>query len=727
MDNHYEQLSKERKQMQAEGTIPDFFSTASWQLFKAKYLYEADTVKDQYRRIARTAAYHMPQAEQSKWEEKFFELFWKGWLSPSTPVLANMGTDRGLPVSCSGQYIGDSIYDFYSSRLETAMLTKHGFGTSGYFGDVRPRGSKISVGGTASGIVPVFKGFVEDMRLVAQGTARRGAFAAYLPPTHGDFDEMVHFVESNPDDANLGWTIKDEFIQALDSHDREMDRRFKRMMKLKMVQGKGYYHFVDKVNRRLPDAYKNNNLKVTSSNLCFSGDTQVMVLGANDTPMSFMIRDLAAYNKEFYVYSADKIRVPSRHKNKIRWQARIRKALAFKTGEKEIIRLTLSDSSQFKCTPDHQLATSSGQWISAFNSVGVELASSSKSKKSLVVSSIEKLGVQETYDLTVDADNYDSHSFYILPTDSYDGEQAAVLVHNCSEINLFQDSEHTYTCVLSSMNIAKYDEWKDTDAVFNAICFLHCVALEFIKKAEHIPGLEKAVRFTKKGMSLGLGAAGYHTYLQEHMIPFESVEALVFNNKLFKGIREKAEEGSRYLATIFGEPEWCKGTGKANTHLLAVAPTKTTAGIMGGISEGINPDPAMTYTQLTAAGEIDRVNPALIKLMRHKGVYTKKFLDEVIVKNGSVQDVDWLDGHEKLVFKHAFEIDQYMIIRKASQRQRFIDQGQSTNLFFGDEEDESVIAGVHEEAFKDENIHSLYYIYSKAGVKGSTGMCEVCQ
>jgi len=559
--NHYEKLSQERKAMQAAGTMPEWMTTGGWQMFKSKYLYGTDTVRGQYQRIAKTAAAHMPK--DGNWEERFFEILWNGWVSCSTPVLANMGTDRGMPVSCSGQYVGDSINDFYKSRHEAAMLTKFGFGTSGYLGDIRPRGSKISIGGTASGVLPVFKGFIQDMRDVAQGTARRGSFAAYIEPTHGDFDEIAHFVESNPDDANLGWTIRDDFIALLQKGDKDAHRRFQRMMKMKMVTGKGYFHFPDKVNRRRPEAYVNHDLTITASNLC-------------------------------------------------------------------------------------------------------------------------------------------------------------------SEIELFSDREHTFTCVLSSMNASKHDEWKDTDAPFVATVFLHCVALEFLNKARGIEGLEKAVRATEKGMALGLGVCGFHTYLQAHMIPFESLEAMMFNNQLFKGIQEKTKAASRFLATIFGEPEWCKGTGYANTHTMAVAPTKSTALIMGGVSEGINPDPAMTFTQLTAAGEVDRANPILLALMKKKGVYDKAHMQQLVDTQGSVQSVDWLTPEEKLVFKTAFEINQEVIVRMASQRQRYIDQGQSVNLFFSAEEDEAYIAHIHRIAFLDENIHALYYCYSKSGVVGSKDECLAC-
>lgn len=163
----YDKLSEERKKMQAEGDMPSFWSTGSWQLFKNKYLYQASTPREQYTRIAKTLAAHTPDPDV--WCEKFFNLMWKGWLSPSTPILANTGTNRGLPVSCAGQYIGDSIHDIYSAKTETAMLTKMGFGTAGYLGDIRPRGSSISTGGTSTGVLPVIEGFQKDMEYVAQG------------------------------------------------------------------------------------------------------------------------------------------------------------------------------------------------------------------------------------------------------------------------------------------------------------------------------------------------------------------------------------------------------------------------------------------------------------------------------------------------------------------------------------------------------------------------------
>lgn len=566
-DNLYKKLSEERKQLQEEGLVPPWYTTSGYQMFKEKYEYETNgrSVRGQFERIAKTAAKHLEGTElEGVAAGKFFELFWNGILSPSTPVLANMGTTRGMPVSCSGSYVPDSIDGFYKNRHETAQLTKYGFGTSGYLGGIRARGSKISVGGKASGIMPVFKGHVQDMRDVAQGTARRGAWAGYIEIDHGDFDELANFILAEPDDANIGWIIKDNFVQQLEAGDAESIRRFKKVMKIKMVTGKGYFCFIDKINRNNPEMYKRLGLTVKSSNLC-------------------------------------------------------------------------------------------------------------------------------------------------------------------DEITLFADENHTFTCVLSSINVVHFDKIKDTDAVYWATIFLDCVASEFIERATGIPGLEKAVRFTEKGRALGLGQCGFHTLLQQKMIPFESFEAHMLSQTIAAHLNAESLRASKDLARMLGEPEWCKGTGLRNTHRIAVAPTKSTALLMGGVSEGINPDPAMVFTQNTAAGEMDRVNPALLDLMKKKGVYSQKNIRQITDKQGSVQHVDWLTDEEKLVFLTAFEINQKVILRMASARGKYIDQWQSLNLFFASDEDEAWIAEVHRDAFLDEGIRGLYYIYTQAGVQASKGECLACQ
>ena len=297
---------------------------------------------------------------------------------------------------------------------------------------------------------------------------------------------------------------------------------------------------------------------------------------------------------------------------------------------------------------------------------------------------------------------------------------------------LHSDKDHTYTCILAWMNLSKYDEWKDTDAVFVATVFLDCVVSYFLDKAKDTKGLEKAVRMTEKGRAIGLGAGGLHTLFQKRMIPFESTDAYILNKEIFEHIDKESLKASKALAEVEGEPEWCKGLGIRFTHRMAIAPTKSTALIYGGISEGINPDVAYSFTQSTAAGEVSRVMPVLLELIKSKGLNVEECIADVDKDKGSVQRVSWLTSEEKAVFKTGFEMPQEAILRLASSRQKRIDQGQSLNLFIDKRHNEEYISYIHQLAFKDPNIKGLYYLIGKR--EGDTGevieeqvVCESCE
>ena len=564
MTTIYEELGKERKKLQAEGKLPMWVTTPSWQILSDKYtMEEYPDLHSIYTRISKCAARHMGK-DREHFEHKFFNVLWNGWLACSTPVLANLGTRRGCPVSCSGNFVGDSIYEFYEAQKEVAVLSKNGFGTSSFLGNIRERGSSISSGGYASGILPVLRDYVQLSRHVSQGNTRRGAWAGYVPITHGDFWEIADHLVNHPDDCNVGWLISEQFIKDLDSGCSDALSRYQRALKVKMLTGKGYFVFVDKMNAQNPPMYAEHGLKVKASNLC-------------------------------------------------------------------------------------------------------------------------------------------------------------------TEITLHSDEFHTFTCVLSSMNLAKYDEWKDTDAVETAIIFLDCVAQEFIEQGSGIKGLENSVRFTEAGRALGLGTLGFHTYLQQNMIDIESFEAHNLNQLIFKGIKQQAVKASQWLAKTKGEPKWCKGHGVRNTHLLAVAPNSSSALICGSVSQGIEPVYKNVFVQGSPSGEINRINPVLVDLMKSKGVYSDDTINAIIKDNGSVQLVDWLTEEEKAVFKTSFEINQEVLVRLASARQKYICQAQSLNLFFPSETPEQEISRIHQLAFKDKYIKSLYYLRSEAGVRGSSGECVACE
>lgn len=552
MGKSFEVLSQERKRAQAEGTFPEWYTTQAYQMFQAKYAVPGENgIRDRFRIIAHTLAAYLP--EPAEWEERFFNLMWKGWLSPASPVLANTGTDRGLPVSCSGQFIEDSVDSFYKNLNESAILSKYGFGTSADFSAIRPRGAPISIGGQASGSVPVIEDFAIMASKISQGSSRRGSIGCYQDIEHDDFDELQGKLLSEPDGFNIGWIVRDSFIEKLQASDKEAMRRFSESLYTKLVTGRGYYFFVDKANRLRPTSYKEQGLDIKASNLC-------------------------------------------------------------------------------------------------------------------------------------------------------------------TEIMLHSSTDYTYTCVLSSMNLAKYDEWKNTDAVFEATVFLDCVVSHFLGKARKIPGLERAVAFTEKGRAVGLGVMGYSTYLQSHRIPYESMEAYMLNKEIFSTLHDDSLRASQWLATQLGEPEWCKGFGVRNTHRTAIAPTKSSSVLMGGVSESVFPDPGMVYEVGSAAGDLKRISGEFYKLMVERGKYTKELVDDINQHVGSVQHLDWLSDHEKMVFRTAFEVDQRVILRKASDRQRKICQGQSLNFFVSEDGDETRIAQLHKDAFLDPNILSLYYIYSRSGV-----------
>ena len=562
-ENKRDFLSAERKRLQREGLIPEWVTTDAWGLFKSKYMSGSSSWKERITVMANTAASYMPEETQAHWREAFFDVLWKGWLSPSTPTVSNFGTNKGESVACSGQYIGDSVFDFYEELKVTSVLTKNGFGTSGYIGDIRPRGSSIATGGTASGVVPVFQTFVDAMKRVTQGVARRGAWAGYLPIDHPDFNELAEWVKNNPDDANVGWNITDDFIDALDAGDPDAVARYQKMLKLKMLTGKGYILKVDEANRHRPETYVKHDLDIKASNLC-------------------------------------------------------------------------------------------------------------------------------------------------------------------TEIMLHSNKDETFTCILASMNLSKYDEWKDTDAVFVATVFLDCVTSDFIARTKDRRGFESAVASTIKSRALGLGQLGWHSLLHQRRIPFESITAKMLNKEIAKKIDEESLKASKWLAEILGEPEYCKGFGVRNTHRIAIAPTMSTSQLMGGISQGIEPYIGNVFVQQGAGGETIRIVPELLEIMRERGVYNRDTLLNIADKDGSVQHVDWLSQEEKDVFKTAFEINQYTLIDLAADRQKYVCQGQSLNLFFGSDDPESHISQVHKYALKNPNILSLYYVRTKAGVSASTGECVAC-
>jgi ribonucleoside-diphosphate reductase alpha chain len=308
----------------------------------------------------------------------------------------------------------------------------------------------------------------------------------------------------------------------------------------------------------------------------------------------------------------------------------------------------------------------------------------------------------------------------------------------CSEITLHTDESHSFVCCLSSLNLSKYDEWKHTDLVYTATWFLDGILSEFLQRAKNMRGFENAVRSAEKGRALGLGVLGWHTYLQQKGIPFDSLPAQFETRRIFSQLKIESERASREMASELGEPLWCKDSGFRNTHLRAVAPTVSNSKLAGNVSPGIEPWAANVFTEQTSKGTFIRKNRELEKALRKAGINNKDTWDKILADGGSIQDIKELDNwvycdgkltevngkvdttkcdKVKDVFKTFKEINQLELVRQAGVRQQYIDQGVSLNLAFPSEATPKWMNSVHLEAWK-QGVKTLYYTRTESVLRG---------
>ena len=310
----------------------------------------------------------------------------------------------------------------------------------------------------------------------------------------------------------------------------------------------------------------------------------------------------------------------------------------------------------------------------------------------------------------------------------------------CTEIMLPSNEDWSFVCCLSSMNLLHYDKWKDTDAVETLTYFLDAVMEEFITKLEVYKNstdrddqltftfMEKAYNFAKENRALGLGALGWHSLLQSRMLPFDSEEAFKLNSEIFKTIKDKSYKASEELAKLFGEPAVLKGYGRRNTTLNAIAPTTSSAFILGQVSQGIEPIWSNSYVKDIAKIKTTIKNPFLVDLLEEKGQNTTEVWRSIRDFDGSVQHLDFLSEHEKDVFKTYPEIDQTVIVYQAANRQNYIDQGQSINVMVHPDTPIKDVNNIYITAWKL-GVKSMYYQHSmnaaqKFKQKKSCDSCE---
>ena len=541
---------------------PSWMDEISLATISKGYLLPGETPKKAYRRVAAAAASRLKKPEL---ENKFYKIIWNGWLGLASPVLSNMGTDRGLPISCFGVDTPDSVRGIGLTNAELMKLTALGGGVGISVSRIRPRGTEITGNGKSEGVVPWCK--IYDSAIIAtnQGSVRRGAASVNLDIEHPDIEEFLQIRRPKGDpnrqclNLNQCVVVGDSFMRKLESRDQDSMALWAEVLKSRMETGEPYIMYKDNVNKNNPIAYMMNNLDVTMTNIC-------------------------------------------------------------------------------------------------------------------------------------------------------------------TEITLFTDEEHSFICCLSSLNLAKYDEWKDTDTIELATWFLDGVMQEFIDKSNGRDSLKRTHNHAKKGRALGLGVMGWHTYLQQKGMPFNSIASTAYTHNIFSKLKNDAEKASRDLAAEYGEPLWCRGTGMRNTHLLAIAPTVSNSVITGGISAGIEPLPANIYTFNGAKGTFIRKNKVLETMLEEKGENKDKWWDQMLADGGSVQNLPdtILTPDEKELFLTFPEINQLELVRQAAIRQRYLDQTQSLNLSFDPNDSPKWINQVHIEAWKL-GVKTLYYLRTDSVIKGDLG------
>ena len=480
------------------------------------YLLEGETPEQRVRDIAAAAEKYL---KIEGFADKFEEYVAKGFYSLSSPVWSNFGRERGLPISCFGSYVADTMESILHKVSEVGIMTKHGGGTSAYFGAIRGRGTPISCGGESTGSVHFMELYNKLMNVVSQGNVRRGSFAAYLPIDHKDIEEFLEIRSEGHDIQEMSFavTITDNWMKDMIAGDKEKRKIWSKVIKKRFESGYPYITFIDNVNNNKPQVYKDKNCIIYAQNLC-------------------------------------------------------------------------------------------------------------------------------------------------------------------AEICLPSTEEESFVCDLSSLNLEKWDEIKNTDAVQTLVYFLDAVMSEFIDKTEGMQFMEAPRKFAINHRALGVGVLGWHSLLQSKMIAFESFDAKMLNADVWKTIRDRADKATEELAGLFGEPELLKGYGRRNTTTLAIAPTTSSAFILGQVSQSIEPYNSNYYVRDLAKGKFSYKNPYLKTLLKQKNKDNDENWTSILAHGGSVLHLDFLSDNEKDVFKTFGELSQKEIVIQAAQRQKYIDQGQSLNV-----------------------------------------------
>lgn len=594
--------------------------------------------------------------------DKFEGYMKRGFFSLATPVWCNFGNKRGLPVSCFGSYVEDKMEAILTKAAEVGIMSKMGGGTSGYFGDLRARGTKISVGGESSGAVHFMEIFDKVSEVVSQGSARRGSFAAYMPIEHPDIEEFIRIRSEGHSIQNMsiGVTVTDKFMNDLVEGDKDRRKIWAKVIQKRFETGYPYIMFVDTTNKNAPKVYKDNKLSIKASNLCVAADTLLLtreggvIIGENEN------REVEVWNGRQW----SKTRIAKTGSDQPLLDIRI------VIRQYDDLDTETISNTRLRVTEHHKFYLKNGNEVRASElKAGDTLLKFEDHRSRLFlpeVLGVEPGGSGDTYCVNEPIDHKAVFN--------------GVLTGNCSEIQLYSDDENSFVCVLSSINLLHWDEIVGTDAVETMVMFLDSVCDEFITKTEGLKYMEAARNFAINQRAIGLGVLGWHSHLQSKMIPFESMQAKIINTEIWKTIRERADKTTEKMARDYGEPPLLKGYGRRNVTTLAVAPTTSSSFILGQVSPSIEPLNSNYFVKSLAKGKFTYKNPQLKEVLKKHGKNDEATWRSVLVKGGSVQHLGFLTQEEKDVFKTFGEISQKEIVIQAAQRQKYIDQSQSLNL-----------------------------------------------
>ena len=594
--------------------------------------------------------------------DKFEGYMKRGFYSLATPVWCNFGNKRGLPVSCFGSYVEDKMEAILTKAAEVGIMSKMGGGTSGYFGALRARGTKISVGGESSGAVHFMEIFDKVSEVISQGSARRGSFAAYMPIEHPDIEEFLRIRSEGHSIQNMsiGVTVTDKFMKDLIDGDKDKRKIWAKVIEKRFQTGYPYIMFVDTANKNAPKVYKDNKLKIKASNLCVAADTQILTREGNITIGENEGREVDVWNGKQW----SKTRIAKTGTDQPLLQIRIVRREYDDLDTETISRIYL------KVTEYHKFYLKDGSEVRASElKAGDSLLKFEDHRGRLFlpeVVGVDPAGTGDTYCVNEPIEHKAVFN--------------GVLTGNCSEIQLYSDEDNSFVCVLSSLNLLHWDEIVETDAVETMVMFLDSVCEEFITKTEGVKYMEAPRNFAINQRALGLGVLGWHSYLQSKMVSFESMQAKMLNTAIWKTIRERADKTTEQMAKDLGEPPLLKGYGRRNVTTLAVAPTTSSSFILGQVSPSIEPLNSNYFVKNLAKGKFTYKNPYLKEVLKSHGKNDEETWKSILIKGGSVQHLDFLTQEEKDVFKTFGEISQKEVVIQASQRQKYIDQSQSLNL-----------------------------------------------